>query len=349
MNSEHAASPPIRLVIVGCGTITESFHLPAALRSRKIQVTALVDSRADRAKLMLRRYGFHTQVRERLEDALDLADGVLVATPNHAHAPVAMVALAAGKPVFIEKPITTTYEDAVRLCNLAEENNTFISVGFRSRHHPNAHVFKRLVEDGFFGPMRRVHAELGVRGGWTSVSSYNLDRQTAGGGVLVGNGCYLLDMFLYWFGEPRIISYEDDSYGGPEANCKARLRFSSPHGPFDATFFCSKTTVLQNAYWFDSDSYSSSFALAATEDIVARPKDRPWMEMRLSLPQTAPAPDYFQVQLEEFADCIRGSKSPLVDGRSAAQSVKLTEELYARRTPIHEPWLWYAAQEAVGA
>ena len=39
-------------------------------------------------------------------------------------------------------------------------------------------------------------------------------------------------------------------------------------------------------------------------------------------------------ELEEFADCIRGNQSPLVDGRFGARSVKLTEELYARRAPL---------------
>ncbi len=298
---------------------------------------------------MLRRYGFHAKVSEQLDDALDLADGVLVATPTQAHAPVAMVALAAGKPVLIEKPLTTTYADAVRLCNFAQEKNTFISVGFRTRRQPNVGLVKRLLDDGFFGAVRRVHAEFGTRGGWTPVSSYNLDRETAGGGVLVGSGCYFLDMFLYWFGEPQIISFEDDSYGGPEANCKARLRFPSPNGPFEATLFCSKTTTLQNSYWLDTDFFDCSCEMSATEDIVARPKNHPWMEMRLGLPSTMPPPDYFQVQLEEFADCIRGSTSPAVDGWFAARSVKLTEELYACRTQVQEPWMWYAAQEVASA
>jgi predicted dehydrogenase len=349
MHSVHPSSPPIRLVIVGCGAITEDFHLPAALRSNKVEVTALVDSRTERATQMLRKYGFQTKISGQLEDVLDLADGILVATPNHAHASVAMVALATGKPVLIEKPLTTTYADAVRLCNFAQEKHTFISVGFRTRHQPNVRLIKRLVDDGFFGPVRRVHAEFGTRGGWTSVSSYNLDRKTAGGGVLVGSGCYFLDLFLYWFGEPEIIGYEDDSYGGPEANCKARLRFLSPDGAFEATLFCSKTTALQNAYSFETEFYDCSCKMSATEDVIVRPKDRPWMEMRLGLPQSMPPPDYFQVQLEEFADCIRSGKPPLVDGWSAAQSVKLTEELYACRTQAREPWMWYAGQEVASA
>ena len=52
--------------------------------------------------------------------------------------------------------------------------------------------------------------------------------------------------------------------------------------------------------------------------------------------------DYFQIQIEEFAECIRTGKPPLVDGLSGARSVKLVELFYARRSPLPEPWIWHA-------
>ncbi|MCX6545040.1 MAG: Gfo/Idh/MocA family oxidoreductase [Acidobacteria bacterium] len=339
---------PLRLVIVGCGAITANSHLPSALRSSKVEVTALVDSDVSRAAALLRQYVCQAQVSDRLEKVLDRADGVLIATPNHTHAAVARIALGAGIPVLIEKPITTTYEEALRLCEFALENKTFISVGFRTRHQGNVQLMKRLIDDGYFGTLRSFHYEFGTRGGWAPLSGYNLNRASTGGGVLVVTGTHILDRLLYWFGDPEIVEFQDDSRGGVEANCKARLRFQAPGGPFEGTFFFSKTVVLKNRFTLDSDLYRCEWPEAATEEIKVYPKDRPDLEMHLFQRESSDAkapPDYFLIQLDEFADCVRAGKPPLVDGWFAARSVKLTEELYACRTELPEPWVRYGRRE----
>jgi predicted dehydrogenase len=80
---------PVKLAIVGCGAITRLAHLPHALRSSLIEVTALVDLTPANAEELRREYALPSRVATSVLDVLDDVDGVLIATPNHTHTPIA--------------------------------------------------------------------------------------------------------------------------------------------------------------------------------------------------------------------------------------------------------------------
>lgn len=333
-----------KIVIVGCGQITKSTHLAAVLRSPKTQLFALVDSQIENAQALAKMYALNCIISDDLSKVIDSVDGVLIATGNHTHYSIAKVALEKGIPVLIEKPITTTYEDAIKLCDLARSNNTFISVGYRTRHFPSVILLKRLLDKGFFGKINRFHYECGGRGGWAPVSGYNLDRKKAGGGVLVVSGTHFLDRMLYWFGEPKKVIFRDDSYGGVEANCKAEMIFENDLGKFTGTFFMSKTIKLSNKFTLDSEHYKCELGESESEKITLFPKNDPSMKMEISPNTVNPhqnSTDYFQIQFDEFADNIIQKGEITVDGWFAARSIKLIEEMYNNRLQLDEPWILY--------
>jgi len=329
---------------VGCGLITATAHLPAALRSSKIDVVALIDSTIDTARTLARSFALNCTISDTLHDVIDHVDGVLIATPNHSHYPLARVALEKHVPVLIEKPLTTTYADAIELCELARKNTTVISVGYKTRHFPSVRLLKRLLANGWLGRINRFHYECGSRGGWQPVSGYNIDREKSGGGVLVVSGAHFLDRMLYWFGAPAQIRYRDDSYGGVEANCKADLVFDSGAGTFAGTFFMSKTVQLRNTFTLDTEKYRCELPETESEHITVVPHTDTGLTMELfshAADKHQASRDYFQVQLEEFADTIHGTGRPTVDGWSGARSIKLIEEMYRDRAQLDEPWRIY--------
>jgi predicted dehydrogenase len=335
---------PVRIAIVGCGLITANSHLPAALRSRGVELVGLVDTNPSRARALARSFAWNGEIADRLESVLPRVDGVVIATPNQTHAQLAEVALGAGVPVLIEKPLTTDYVSAIRLCELAERRHAFIATGFKTRHHPNVAAMKRLIMDGFFGTIHEFRYEFGSKGGWSPLSGYNLTKEQAGGGVLIVSGTHFLDRMIYWFGAPEIVAFEDDSYGGPEANCMARVRYAGASA-FEGEIQLSKTARLRNQFTMETSLYHCEIPEASTDEIVIAAHARPTLEMRLACAKflgLEPSRDYFQVQIENFAASIRTGKSPLVDGWFGAQSVKLVEDLYARRRQMPEPWMWYA-------
>ncbi len=342
---------PVRLAIVGCGAITDIAHLPAALRSNAVQVYALIDKKLDNAKALARKYGLSDiLILTDLQQVLEKVDGVLIAAPNGAHFELAKAALDAGRPVLVEKPLTIAFGDANTLCELAQARQTFISVGYVTRHFPSVRLMKQLLESGDLGRVLSFHIEYGTsKDGWEPLSGYTVDQRMSGGGALIGTGTHFIDRTLYWFGNPKSFTYEDDSYGGVEANCKGELSFDNGGSPFSGTFFLSKTIALQNKMFVETERYTCIFDQSQPGIIKAFPKDKPELVFDIRpafLKQDSAQLSYFQVQLEEFASIIRKGGRPTVDGLFGAESVKLVEQMYANRSQLEESWLLSGRKEA---
>ncbi|GAB4334153.1 MAG: hypothetical protein Kow0037_12650 [Calditrichia bacterium] len=332
----------LKIAIIGSGAITKSQHLPAVLRSPQAELYALVDSQRENAEDLRHKFALKCKVFTDMNDVLGEVDGVIIATPNHTHYPLAKAALEKSIPVLIEKPMTTTYAHAVELAELAEKNNTFILVGYKTRYLPNVRLMKRLLEQGYLGKPIHYHYEFGSRGGWAPLSGYNLSREKSGGGVMVVTGTHFLDRMLYWFGEPESFEFFDDSYGGVEANCKAHFHFKNQLGAFTGSFFFSKSIPLKNKFVMETEKYWVEMTEVDAETIYLFPKDNP--EIRLEVCdrdiETGQKLDvYFQEQFEEFAANIRQYKGVACDGRFGALSLKWIEAFYANRQQLEEPWL----------
>jgi predicted dehydrogenase len=292
-------------------------------------------------------YGLSPAIATNVQEVMSDVQGFIVATPNDTHYAIAREILSEGKPLLIEKPLTTSYDHAVELCKLAEQRATFIAVGYRYRFFPTVRLLKELLENGYFGRILAFHCEMGSRGGWEPVSGYSLERSRSGGGVLVINGTHFLDLALYWFGDPSSFRYQDDNYGNVEANCKGTLTFDNDNGSFDGSFFFSKTMKLSNRYLIDTETHIIEWSPLMAETIAVFDKKRPDLRMELSSTNPRGSPvDYFQVQLEEFCENIRELGTVTSDGWSAAKSIKLIEKMYENSSHIDEDWLTYKTQHA---
>lgn len=85
-------------------------------------------------------------------------DAVAIATPAATHAALVAAALAAGKHVFVEKPLALDVAEAERLVTQAEAAQRVMMVGHLMRHHPAFAVLLDLVRAGRLGPLSYIHA-----------------------------------------------------------------------------------------------------------------------------------------------------------------------------------------------
>ena len=88
----------------------------------------------------------------------DEIDGIAIATPAETHHALASRVLAAGKDVFVEKPLALTYEDGADLVRLAKEKNRILMVGHVLEYHPAIEKLNEMVRGGELGKVNYIYS-----------------------------------------------------------------------------------------------------------------------------------------------------------------------------------------------
>ena len=96
--------------------------------------------------------------RVMLDKLGDRIDAVTVSTPDHMHFPIAMAAIALGKHVFVEKPLTHTVDEARRLAQAARDKRVATQMGNQGHAGEGARLLKEWVNAGVLGEVREVHS-----------------------------------------------------------------------------------------------------------------------------------------------------------------------------------------------
>jgi predicted dehydrogenase len=135
-------------------------------------------------------------------------DAVLVTNPNSKHAETALRAARAGKHLFIEKPLSHTWDGVEELIALAEQKNLKVMIAYNLRWHPLLRIMKKMVENGSIGEPLSAHVEMGENiedwHPWENYRETYAAYQRGGGGAVL---CFSHDIdYLYWFfGKPENI------------------------------------------------------------------------------------------------------------------------------------------------
>ncbi|MDT7898437.1 MAG: Gfo/Idh/MocA family oxidoreductase [Armatimonadota bacterium] len=133
-------------------------------------------------------------------------DAVLCCAPNAQHHEVVELATAKGLPVFVEKPMAATVEQARRMLAAAQKGGTLLMVNYPSTWNPALHTAKRLLDEGAIGQPVYFRWRAGHRGPLAHLSREEQARswwhqRLLGGGALLDFCCYGANISLWWFGE----------------------------------------------------------------------------------------------------------------------------------------------------
>ena len=120
----------LRAGVVGAG-VFGGYHAAQYARRPDVELTAILDPHPERAQALIDRFG--GQSSPNLTALLARVDVLSIASPAHTHAAVALAALAAGKHVYVEKPIATTMEDADAIVAQARAGGLVVACGFLER------------------------------------------------------------------------------------------------------------------------------------------------------------------------------------------------------------------------
>lgn len=270
-------------------------------------------------------------------------DAVSICTPSGTHLQPALAATAAGKHLFVEKPLEITIERCQRIISAADAAGVVCAGVFQSRSLPDVMLIKRALQQGRFGSV--VIGDAIVK--WSRPPSYYQDswhgtRALDGGGALMNQSIHTIDLLQWLLGPVESVQAVTARRAHPglevEDTAVAALRFAS-----GALGTIQGSTAIFPGFERRMELCGTEGSAVLIGDILQE-----WLfadttdedeairaRCASSRPGLGGASDPsgvgfsgHQRQYEEVVAAIKQSRQPNIDGRAAMASVAIVLAIY---------------------
>ena len=261
----------------------------------------------------------------RSADSLDdlLADGgvqgVVVATAHKSHRQIVEAAAAAGKPVFIEKPLALSLEDAVACAKAADQAGVALQVGHQRRRSTANRRINAMIAAGELGDIQAIETQQSMPKGFDMPpQAWRWDTSEAPLGSITSLGIHKIDTMLY--------------HGGPIARVSAMTRAGRTHSMDEVSVIA--VEFESGALGTHITSFflpvTSRVAVYGTDGAAVLEKDGGSLTFQ-GRADMAPQPveiepnDPVLDQMNEFCSVVAGDTSPEVDGKAGVAVIAVLE------------------------
>jgi predicted dehydrogenase len=218
----------VRIAILGAARIVKAALIDPALDNEHVQIVAIGASSLERAREFavlhsIPHAGTYDDVMAR-----DDVDMVYIALPPSVHTAWTIRALAAGKHVFLEKPATTTLDEAQAIVTTADAAGKRLIEAFHYRWHPMFIRAVEIVRTGLIGDLVTAQAEFSA-----PIPRNEIEfrwRAELGGGALADLGCYPVHWLRHLAGEEPIVTSASQILEPNGIDRRSEARFSFPSG-----------------------------------------------------------------------------------------------------------------------
>lgn len=187
--------------LIGAGNYAKNMLLPIMKKMAKTGLVGIATSTGISGRHTGEKHGFSyctTDYQELLNDAN--INAVIIATRHNTHADIVVQALAAGKHVFVEKPLAIHREELLRLEEAAKTAKQQVLVGFNRRFSPLA----QKAKDFFQGRSQPLCMVYRINAGFIPGDHWTQDT-SEGGGRIIGEVCHFID-FMQFMCDARPVS-----------------------------------------------------------------------------------------------------------------------------------------------
>ena len=306
---------PLRVACIGMGWWSDVLA-DAITRSGKLTIVACHTRSADKRAAFAKKYkcrpaaSYGEVLRDRSIEA------VINTTPNDAHLETTRAAAAAGKHVFLDKPIANTVSDGRAITEVCRKAGVVLGMGYQRRRESHFRRVRKQIDAGAFGKL--VNAEANIsrdRLGKIDLSSWRYQAAGMPGGVMLQIGIHYTDVLEYLMGPVVAVRGQFAQLVLPGDNPDvASLILEHENGALstlNASYASASEYYLMNIYGKDATAF---YDLHNGLRLLKRGEDKP-------VPVPSPANDTFVEELEEFAAACRGQGIPEVGGDSATRSL----------------------------
>jgi predicted dehydrogenase len=301
----------MRVGIVGIGWWSDVLAKVVA-RSDKLELRAGFSRSPEKTARFAEEFACEAMPSYEAMLALDDLDAVILTTPNSAHRPGTEAAAAAGKHVFVEKPIANSIADGKAMIAACEAAGVTLAVGHSYRRSGALRHLKAMIDDGELGRVSLAEGNFSNDNGLKlKPGAWRTDPAEIPGGCLMQIGIHQVDNLLYLLGEPVSVTA-----------AQARLE-TEPEIP--------DTTALLMRFASGSIGYVGSdyisprrftLALHGTRGNAFFNLDRNEIRVQRTgeaeaMPVAFEAADHLLAEMEDFADAVADNRKPEIDGTDA--------------------------------
>ena len=204
---------------IGCGEVTERKSGPAFNLVEGSKVVAVMSRSSEKAQSYAKRHNiarWYTDAQSLINDSE--VNAIYIATPPSSHATYAIMAMKAGKPVYVEKPLAASYMDCQRVMRVSAETGIPCFVAYYRRQLPYFNKVRQLIEDDNIGKVINVQIRFSVPPRDLDYNSTSLpwrvQRDIAGGGYFYDLAPHQLDLLQEFFGPIVYVSGYHANRGG---------------------------------------------------------------------------------------------------------------------------------------
>jgi len=320
----------LRIAVVGCGLIGRR----RALALSGASLAACADPDFAKAQSLAQATGCAAFADWR--DMLDrvACDAIIIATPHHSLAEIALACVERGRHVLVEKPGARRRAELAPVAAAAAKNGAVVRVGFNHRYHRALRKARALVDDGAIGPLMFVRGHYGHGGRLGYEREWRADPKLSGGGELIDQGPHLIDLARWFLGDlPIVHGFADTLFWKMPVDDNAFMLLRTADR---------RTAILQvsctewkNTFSFqiygqtgkiDINGLGGSYGVERVAFYHMKPEMGPPETTIWEYPM---ADDSWTVEFAEFADDIRLRRTPAA-GLSEAMAVLDTVETIYR-------------------
>jgi predicted dehydrogenase len=328
---------PVRVACVGLGWWSDVLAAAIA-RSGRLRVVACYSRSASKREAFATQYGGRAAAS--YDDVLRDRDveAIINTTPNAAHLETTAAAAAAGKHVFLDKPIANTLDDAQAITQRCAAAGVVLAVGYQRRREGQFRWMRRQIEAGALG--RVVNAEANIsrdRLGKIDPTSWRYTADGMPGGVMLQIGIHYTDVLAYLLGPVKAVSASLAQLVLPGENADvASLVLEHENGALatlNASYASAAEHYVMNVYGKEA---------TACYDLHQGLRWQQRGQLHAA-PVSYDRVDALVDELDEFAAAVRGHGAPEMGGAQATASLAvicagLISARDKRRVEVAEVW-----------
>jgi predicted dehydrogenase len=326
---------PVLVACIGMGWWSDVLA-DAIQRSGKLKIVSCYTRTEEKRANFAKKY--NCKAAPSLEEILSdpSVEGLINTTPNNVHLETCVAAAKAGKHMFVDKPIANTLQDGRAIVRACQEANIVLTVGYQRRRENQFRWIRQKIEEGHFGILSQAEANIARhRMGRFDLTSWRHQASEMPGGVMLQIGLHYVDVLEYLIGPVKTVNGKIQHLAMEGENPDvAALQMEHENGVLSNLLACycaSDELYTFNVYGTDATAYYN-----LQEGLRYLPRGQTELELIQCKKN-----DTILEELEEFADSVRGTRKPEMDGEKSLSSlaviragIKSASE--GRRVPISE-------------